>query len=834
MIDEKLLTARRQDTELIDDRIKKMAINDLSSMKDSLKELSSKQDKCISRDEAEVLTESCRSQLAQSMNRLEEQFATVTSKAIASSTSSSEAMLQKWNIDRENILNHIQHFVTKDEASVIAEVTSKDKFDRCVSTIKEMGARVNSHASECQQQTSQLLVKSMRDEAAVIAKGICYEQYEHWERATAHSVEKQIDACKAQLMGKLSMQLQNFTTKEEASSIAEIKSKIEADRCFQATADRCHSTAGKFVDLEAKLEDIESDFGSEIVKLLNIVKSIDDRVYSMENKNNQQIDTATEFARHSSQHDGINLENQNIELTEAASHAGLEIEGITVLQSPHRAKEDPSTTQHHHDTSHQSDNESPVYDKDDKSESTTASESSSNISCTSGPLEDSVPSKGDNGAGEQRTLIQERNRMLSTVARTLSVVAAKRDDPSLRQLAAELRAGKLVSEHDPEPHRFAEDIQSEMFTSQQSDVESIDTAEAMSLCGVKESHDGTRSGSTSRGLESPTSFVGTIDTAEAISLCCIRVPSDQYGEHDASVTKDEAHVPLHASFEEQRASIENSYTKSLSSSRSSSGESSSQSLQELVRYSSTMKGAEFTPTQYKPRDGSPSQQTYDGSPSSTVRDHSVPSSADNLSEVVRNLVLENQTSRVARERDVLSSHFASDLLDDMPAAELTTNTLQFTDPDDDRPSRSTFNSPQVCQYAEQNVPDATVEHVPVHDPTELQPLVNENYNSLPLPSAEMVSPVTVSPNMMCSYIEDEASLPGSLTSADEVFDCNPTSYKYNPTRKCNPEPYRGWDALLNELKASGRTLRDGDSSEDSNSVSSYGSNCFESESEEIT
>ena len=72
----------------------------------------------------------------------------------------------------------------------------------------------------------------------------------------------------------------------------------------------------------------------------------------------------------------------------------------------------------------------------------------------------------------------------------------------------------------------------------------------MSLCGVKDSHDGTRSGSTSRGLESPTSFVGTIDTAEAISLCCIRVPSDQYGEHDASVTKDEAHVPLHASFEE--------------------------------------------------------------------------------------------------------------------------------------------------------------------------------------------------------------------------------------------------------------------------------------------
>jgi hypothetical protein len=426
--------------------------------------------------------------------------------------------------------------------------------------------------------------------------------------------------------------------------------------------------------------------------------------------------------------------------------------------------------------------------------------------------------------------------MLSNVARTLSVVAAKRDDSSLRQLAEELRAGKLVSEHDPEPYRFDEDVQSEISTSQQSDVESIDTAEAMTLCGVKldESHDGTRSGSTSRGLESPTSFVGTIDTAEAISLCCIRVPSDQYGEHDASVTKDEAHVPLHASFEEQRASIENSYTKSLLSSRCSSGESSSQSLQDLDKYSSTMKRAEFTPPQFNSRDNS-SQQTYDGSPSSTVSDHSEGSSADNLSEAVRNLVLENQTSVVAPERNVSSSHFASRPLDDMLAAELTTNTLQFIDPDDDRPSRSTFDSPQVCHYAEQDVQDATVEmHVPVHIPTELQPLVNENDNSLPLPSAEMVSPVTVSHNMLCSYIDDEASLPGSLTSTDEVFDCNPTSYKYNPTRKYNLEPYRGWDALLNELKASGRTLRDGDSSEDSNSVSSYGSNCFERESEEIT
>lgn len=40
-------------------------------------------------------------------------------------------------------------------------------------------------------------------------------------------------------------------------------------------------------------------------------------------------------------------------------------------------------------------------------------------------------------------LILERNRRLSRVARLLEVVALKRDDSSLRQLAAEMRAAKL-------------------------------------------------------------------------------------------------------------------------------------------------------------------------------------------------------------------------------------------------------------------------------------------------------------------------------------------------------------------------------------------------------
>lgn len=119
-----------------------------------------------------------------------------------------------------------------------------------------------------------------------------------------------------------------------------------------------------------------------------------------------------------------------------------------------------------------------------------------------------------------------------------------------------------------------------------------------------------------------------------------------------------------------------------------------------------------------------------------------------------------------------------------------------------------------------------------HYPTAQQQLPIESVDNPPLFSIEIRS--TKSLSQVCSFMEDEVvSLPGSLTSADEEFDCKPSSFKYNPTRLSNPDPYKGWDALLTELKASGRTLQDSDST-DNSSASSYGSNSFESGCVEIT
>lgn len=846
MIDAKLKAAREQDIGTIGNIMKELTTTELSTIQGSLNNLATKQEQFISRERAELLIESCRAQLAQSMNSLEEQLAKVTSKAIATSTSSSETMLQKWKIDHENVLARLQQFVTHDEASDIAEVASKEQFARSMTVVKEMDAkselRIKAQIFECRQQM-QGLTETTKDEAAFIARKICYEQCEQSDRATAHSIQTQIDACQTHLMNNLTMQLRNYTTKEEASEIAVIKSKIEADRCFQVTADRCHGTAGKLVDLEAKLEDIESDFSSEVFKLRSTVKSIDIRVDSLETNCIGETSVRNELSDNCVHLDSMKEEIGTLELCAAPSNGESVTEGIMLLQTSHRAHEDPPLMQYNLDTKVQgtlsckpSDADSPV-PFDDKSEYSATSESASERSCLSIRSGRDV-THNNNDLDEQCTLIQERNRMLSNVARTLSAVAARRDDPSLRRLAAELRAGKLAtdsskSQHDHEPpvHAASDvnvDQQSEL-SSPQSDVESIDTAHAMSLCGVQldEYTDSTRADRISRSLESPESFVGTIDTAEAISLCRLHVPSDQYGENSALDTQSQVHLQLDDSFEDQcipaeKNPPENSFTKSLSPSPSTSSVASgSLSLQHLIRQSLTWEGVEFPPSQMQSSEISPSQKSFVGAPSLPAACHRFDTcevGEKNKSVVER----DHMPSLVAVRIELPPEQFAPELLDDEIATGSTAikhfpGSLQTesADTDDHRPSN--------IVHSEHDAPDTNkVEmNVPAYDTTEPQPLVNESVKNSSLPSDDFV----LTPLHTFSCIEDEESLPGSLASADEVFDCNLLSYKYNPTRIHNPEPYWGWDALLSELKASGRTLRDGDSSD--GSISSYGSKSFE-------
>ncbi|KAL3781442.1 hypothetical protein ACHAW5_001519 [Stephanodiscus triporus] len=68
-------------------------------------------------------------------------------------------------------------------------------------------------------------------------------------------------------------------------------------------------------------------------------------------------------------------------------------------------------------------------------------------------------SNDNNENDDNQSFTQERNRALSSAARTLAAVAAKRDDSSLRQLATDMRAGKLGGPATDKENIFVSDPQ---------------------------------------------------------------------------------------------------------------------------------------------------------------------------------------------------------------------------------------------------------------------------------------------------------------------------------------------------------------------------------------
>ena len=124
---------------------------------------------------------------------------------------------------------------------------------------------------------------------------------------------------------------------------------------------------------------------------------------------------------------------------------------------------------------------------------------------------------------DQHSLTLERNRALSSLARTLSSVAIKNDDASLMEMATDMRAGKRGSPT----------------------AESIDTAIALSLCGVKIDQSSSRSESPPTHLDD-----NSIDTADAISLC--GGIQDQYEEEKETENTNDNPTTDNKTMEEHR------------------------------------------------------------------------------------------------------------------------------------------------------------------------------------------------------------------------------------------------------------------------------------------
>ena len=107
------------------------------------------------------------------------------------------------------------------------------------------------------------------------------------------------------------------------------------------------------------------------------------------------------------------------------------------------------------------------------------------------PANNHVSSKGDAEVKQQDLPLQERNNVLNSVARTVSEVAAKRDDASLLQLATDMHADCRSSSSqslDVQP-KYSEIKEDDRSSCTDDDVISrISTDDVLSLSGVL--HDG--------------------------------------------------------------------------------------------------------------------------------------------------------------------------------------------------------------------------------------------------------------------------------------------------------------------------------------------------------
>jgi len=405
------------------------------------------------------------------------------------------------------------------------------------------------------------------------------------------------------------------------------------------------------------------------------------------------------------------------------------------------------------------------------------------------PIDSQGSSSGDDANETQEEIILERNRLLTNVARTLSNVAKKRDDSSLHELAAEMRAGKLsTSTNDPSEGSFGcqlqrlekadssmtssgtEQVRGSIIDSLDSAVQSINTAEALSLCGVHlDENDDEASLRHVNKSETAESIVGSIETADDIASCGIQATSDEHEEGNDSPEVGYGNGADGSSTENSASQLQH--------------KSSSQLLRPSADPRSPIES--LTPIESSPGD---STLTLD----------------EKLDE---NKSTSNESSSSSmQELESLARHLSGMEEDNF----------------DDNGTSSTGNS--NVTDSKNNFSTETDGHNDIFNEQE-----NQSHGG------------TTS-----SSIQEEVSLPGSITSFDEI-ECidemqpSKSSSHVNPTRLSNPEPYQGWDVLLTELQESGLILRDRESttshetgSENDVSVSSYGSGSFESEGTEIT
>jgi len=446
-----LAEKRQQDTTLISRQVKEIMGSDLADIRKLLKQTAMKQASFIDTDKAEAMIQSCTSTLEEKVMDV----LSTNNKAKEETLLSIEDSLSKHKLAIKHELDKIsQTIITKQVADAIVNDRCDHMFDRCMKVINDSSTQFDNK------------------------------------------------------MSAISSKLQSCATNEDVIHLAH----------QQDALGNSLSTSLEVVDkFESKLDELEQSFGGKMSTMLDVVESCNERSRQLGLKladrevvEQQLTQSMDEMQSKIStlQQDGVDesVLQKSSTLPVLDSHAASNSNSVqqSSLQTPIKTSDDrPKELILSPDLSPKFNSFLDFISQPSNADSEERS---------SHPYE--VPSStndsgSDTNEEEQLSLTLERNRALSSLARTLSSVAIKNDDASLLEMATDIRAGKRE-----EPNKDSRDGEGIKGSPA---VESIDTATALSLCGVQldqPSHH-----------ESPPIHLddNSIDTADAISLCgCIQ------------------------------------------------------------------------------------------------------------------------------------------------------------------------------------------------------------------------------------------------------------------------------------------------------------------------
>ena len=392
----------------------------------------------------------------------------------------------------------------------------------------------------------------------------------------------------------------------------------------------------------------------------------------------------------------------------------------------------------------------------------------------------------------QQELLRDQNRLLRDVVRSLSDVDKKRDDAPLCALATEMCAGKKITSSrntscensrqfakglppillDGQDHIHVSRLESPDSTAQ-SIVQSINTSDALSLCGVHldESH---------LYLSKPESPPDQNDDVEIQSDSEVRPnksesqSSDPGTKEGRQVSATEAHTDAKQPDENVVQSLQHRININIDQQRQSPSldEPSSSSLQATESHTSEME--------------------------------------------------EDETNGNSSDKDTPSNEISSPCSRALDL--IVKNIFEKECKTNDNTPDKTPSSHEICLFSPHELFDKQCGEAKTEA------------------CKEVVSAVESSSHTPINTVSGEVSVPGSMTSCDTVMTvCRPnrtSSIRYNPSHVFNPEPYQGWDVLLNEIQAHPLVRRaaalNGSTMNSNESMTSYGSSSFESEETGIT